>query len=60
MNKMLSFTFGALMGMIVATAWANYSKYPTVDSPRATEAAMNPHAMMADAKPPLAPHYDAH
>jgi hypothetical protein len=58
MNKLLTFTFGALMGMIVATAWANYSKYPTMDSPR--ETSMNPLAMMADARPPVAPHYDAH
>ena len=28
MRKMLSFTFGVLVGTIVATAWANYPNYP--------------------------------
>ena len=33
MRKMMSFTFGVLIGTIVATAYANYSKYPAVDLP---------------------------
>jgi hypothetical protein len=60
MHKMLTFTFGVLMGMVVATAWANYSKYPTADSPPKGEASMSPIAMMTHAHPPVAPHYDAH
>jgi hypothetical protein len=39
---MLSFTFGFLVGIIVATAWAQYHNYPTVDSPRSQAGAMTP------------------
>ena len=28
MRKMMTFTFGVLVGTIVATAWANFSKLP--------------------------------
>ena len=35
MRKMLSFTLGVLVGTVVATAWAHFPNYPTMDSPRA-------------------------
>ena len=51
MRKMISFTFGVLIGTIVATAYANYSKYPAVDSPNAAKgAAMIPFEMMWNAR----------
>ncbi len=51
MRKMMSFTFGVLIGTIVATAYANYSKYPAVDSPNAAKgAAMNPFELMSNAR----------
>ena len=34
MHRMLAFTFGVLIGTIVATAWAQFHNFPTVDSPR--------------------------
>ncbi len=59
MRKMMSFTFGVLVGTIVATAWAHFPNYPTVDSPRAAAAAMNPLEMMTNAQPLPVQHYDA-
>ena len=44
MRKMMTFTFGVLIGTIVATAYANYSKYPAVDSPEAPATASSPAA----------------
>jgi hypothetical protein len=58
MRKMMSFTFGVLVGTIVATAWAHFPNYPTVDSPRAA-ALMNPLEMMSNAQPLPAQRYDA-
>jgi hypothetical protein len=60
MRKMISFTFGVLIGTIVATAYANYSKYPAVDSPTVAKgAAMNPFELMSSARPLPAEQYDA-
>ena len=42
MRKMMTFTFGVLVGTVVATAWANFPNYPTMDSPRYAGASMNP------------------
>jgi hypothetical protein len=51
MRKMMTFTFGVLIGPSVATAYANSSKYPAVDSPNATKgAAMIPFEMMWNAR----------
>ena len=51
MRKMISFTFGVLIGTIVATAYANYSKYPAVDSPEPPAvAAMTPFELMWNAR----------
>jgi len=51
MRKMISFTCGVLIGTIVATAYANYSKYPTVDSSNTVKgAAMVPFEMMWSAR----------
>jgi hypothetical protein len=58
MRKIMSFTFGVLVGTVVATAWANFSNYPTVDSPRAA-ASMNPSEMMSNAPTLPVQHYDA-
>jgi hypothetical protein len=58
MRKMLSFTLGVLVGTVVATAWAHFPNYPTMDSPRAA-ASMNPHEMMSNARPLPVQQYDA-
>ena len=58
MRKILPFTFGVLIGTIVATAWANFPRYPTVDSPTAA-ASMNPLEMMWNARPLPVQHHDA-
>jgi hypothetical protein len=51
MRKMMTFTFGVLIGTIVATAYANYSKYPTMDSPNSAKgAAMTPFELMRNAR----------
>ena len=34
MHRMLAFTLGVLVGTIMATAWAQFHNFPTVDSPR--------------------------
>jgi hypothetical protein len=52
MRRILAFTFGVLVGTIVATAWAQYHNYPTVDSPR-HRMAIDPHAMMTSHAHPL-------
>ena len=59
-NRMLSFAVGVVVGTVAATAWANYS--PRIQSGNQTVAAasMSPFDMMAFARPPAAPHYDAH
>jgi len=49
MQKLLSFTVGVLIGTIVATAWAQYPNYPTVDSPRNQAGAISPFQMMTNA-----------
>jgi hypothetical protein len=60
MRKMMSFTFGVLIGTLVATAYANYSKYPAVDSPHAAKAAsMNPFELMSIARPLPVEQHDA-
>lgn len=60
MRKVMTFTFGVLIGTIVATAYANYSKYPAVDSPNAAKgAAMNPFELMSNARPLPVEQHDA-
>jgi hypothetical protein len=60
MRKTMSFTFGVLIGTIVATAYANYSKYPAVDSPSsAKSASMNPFEFMSNARPLPVENHDA-
>ena len=60
MRKTISFTFGVLIGTIVATAYANYSKYPAVDSPSSAKlASMNPFELMSNARPLPVENHDA-
>jgi Rieske Fe-S protein len=59
MRKMLSFTFGVLIGTVVATAWAQYHNYPTVDSPRNQAGAMAPHEMTVNTQMLPVQHYEA-
>jgi hypothetical protein len=67
MRKIMSFAFGVLVGTIVATAWAQYHNYPTVDSPRASQSsiqdpiqgAMNPRGMMTNTGALPVQHHDA-
>jgi hypothetical protein len=60
MRKMMSFTCGVLIGTIVATAYANYSKYPTMDSPNVAKgAAMNPFELMSNVRPLPVEQHDA-
>jgi cytochrome c-type biogenesis protein CcmH/NrfG len=48
---MIPFTFGVLIGTVVATAYANYPKYPAMDSPEApARASMMPFEMMWSAR----------
>ena len=62
MRKILPFTFGVLVGTVVATAWAQFPYQATVtaDAPSPAVASMNPHDMMM--RLPLLPvqRYDAH
>ena len=59
MRRMLSFAFGVLIGTIVATAWAQYQYYPTVDSPRNQAGAVAPFEMMVGKEPLPVEHHDA-
>jgi hypothetical protein len=67
MRKIMSFAFGVLVGTIVATAWAQFHNYPTVDSPRASQSsvqdpiqgAMNPRDMMTNTGALPVQHHDA-
>lgn len=67
MRKIMSFAFGVLVGTIVATAWAQFQNYPTVDSPRASQypaqdpiqGAMNPLGMMTNTGALPVQHHDA-
>lgn len=59
MHKILPFAFGVLVGTVVATAWAHFPSYPTMDPPRAAAASMNPHEMMSNARPLPLQQYDA-
>ena len=59
MQKMMSFTLGVLVGTVVATAWAQFPNYPTVDSPREAAPTVNPVEMMTNRQPLPAQHYDA-
>jgi hypothetical protein len=65
MRKMMSFAFGVLVGTIVATAWAHFPNYPTVDSPRAqsiqqsAQGSMSPLDMMKNTDALPVQHYDA-
>jgi len=59
MRKMLSFTLGVLVGTIVATAWAQFHNYPTMDSPR-DQVAISPFEMMTTSPAlPVQGHIDA-
>jgi len=46
MRKMMSFTFGVLVGTVVATAWANYSPKTHINTGALASASMNPFEMM--------------
>jgi hypothetical protein len=59
MRRMMSFTFGVLVGTVVATAWAQFPNYPTMDSPRAAAAPMNPSEMMTSPGPLPVQQHDA-
>jgi hypothetical protein len=59
MRRMLSFTLGVLIGTIVATAWAQYHNYPTVDSPRNQIGAIAPFEMMVSTNALPIEHHDA-
>ena len=59
MQRILSFTFGVLLGTIAATAWAQYHNYPTVDSPRNQAEAIAPHEMTVNTQALPVQHYEA-
>jgi hypothetical protein len=62
MRKTISFTLGVLVGTVVATAWAQFPNYPTVDSPRnqAASSSIDPVEMMTTApRLPVQGHVDA-
>jgi hypothetical protein len=59
MRRMLSFIFGVLIGTVVATAWAQYHNFPTVDSPRNQTGSVAPHEMMVNTQALPVQHYDA-
>ena len=59
MRRMLSFIFGVLIGTVVATAWAQYHNFPTVDSPRNQAGSMAPHEMTVNTQALPVQHYDA-
>lgn len=59
MRRMLSFTLGVLIGTIVATAWAQYHNYPTVDSPRNQTGSLAPYEMTVNTQSLPVQHYDA-
>ncbi len=60
MRKMMTFTFGVLVGTIVATAWAQFPNYPTVDSPRNQAGSISPFEMMTTSpRLPVQGHVDA-
>jgi hypothetical protein len=59
MRRMMSFTLGVLIGTIVATAWAQYPNYPTVDSPRNQAGAISPFQMMTNTQALPVQHHDA-
>ena len=59
MHKMLAFTLGVFVGTVAATAWAQFPNYPTMDSPRAAEALMNPHEMTGNTQSLPIQQYDA-
>lgn len=51
MRKIMSFAFGVLVGMVVATAWASFATNPQANTPAAAAASMNPIEMMTNARP---------
>jgi hypothetical protein len=59
MRRMLSFTFGVLIGTVVATAWAQYHNFPTVDSPRNQVEAVGPHGVTVNTQALPVQQYDA-
>jgi hypothetical protein len=67
MRKMMSFAFGVLVGTIVATAWAHFPNFPTVDSPRSQQqsvvesarGSMSPLDMMKNTGALPVEHHDA-
>ena len=60
MRKMLSFAFGVLVGTIIATAWAQFPNYPTVDAARHQTAPITPLEMMTTSpRLPVQGHVDA-
>ncbi len=60
MRKVMTFTFGVLVGTIVATAWAQFPNYPTVDLPRNQAGSISPFEMMTTApRLPVQGHVDA-
>jgi hypothetical protein len=53
MNRMLAFTFGVLVGTVMATAWSQFHNFPTVDSPRNQAGSVAPWETVPAAQPRL-------
>ena len=58
MRRILSFTFGVLIGTIVATAWAQYPASQSAGAPAAA-IAINPSEMMTNTQTLPVQHHDA-
>lgn len=58
MRRILPFTFGVLVGTIVATAWAQYPASQSAGAPAAASS-MNPLEMMTNAQTLPVQHHDA-
>jgi hypothetical protein len=57
MRRMLSFTFGVLIGTIAATAWAQYPGQSAGGPPAATQ--MNPSELMTNTQTLPVQHHEA-
>jgi hypothetical protein len=59
MRRILSFTFGVLIGTIVATAWAHYPPSQPASTQAAAAPMMMPHLMMLNSQALPVEHHDA-
>jgi hypothetical protein len=58
MRKKMIFTFGVLVGTVVATAWANFPSHRLTSAPAVAAASMNPFEMMMSVRPLPVQHHD--